>query len=569
MSTTNIVNGELPPPEEPDPVTSPAQAPEGAAVIPLASDDDKPLEHGPKASSNLSLRKRKQIFAIMSLLECFANYDTGAMAIMLNWIEEPYDFSTSDLGVMGALPYLGLIILSPFIGAIFTYYRARWFIAIGLILNVLSLVVFFLSVNKYMFFVSRFLVGATQAIFIIYGPVWVGCFAPAENKNMWMAILQGSVAFGFMLGYGITAIFKVAGERGWRYSIGTQAIILGIFIYLFAMAPEEYINVPIHDEERRSSGMATDGESVDPSSVGGTTEPPDDSVSRIRHKYSVCSVSSRISNLSYARNCSFFDRIASDLSIMPALRDNRNYYEWAGTNTALVEEEEVDTEDTPKPTLKNCLCLIVRNPYFCFSTIAVSVLFYILTAIQFWTTKTSLKIFHVPESVIYSIFIFTSITAPMSGVALGSWLIDLLNRKYPTKPIIIDIVIVSWAFITLLCSMSAVLFQNFYNLVICIWLILLFGGCMLPPLTLITIGQIPDRLKPMASGICMCIYHIVGYIGGTVMPGIIADVTDSDAAVLYATYLPAILGVVASMGNVISRHRENRRAKKETEIVVV
>lgn len=46
---------------------------------------------------------------------------------------------------------------------------------------------------------ARLLVGATQAPFVIYAPVWVDAFAPQQQLTLWMGMLQGSVVVGVMV----------------------------------------------------------------------------------------------------------------------------------------------------------------------------------------------------------------------------------------------------------------------------------------------------------------------------------------------------------------------------------
>ncbi|KAK1932731.1 transporter, major facilitator family [Babesia divergens] len=512
-----------------------------------------------------SLRKRMRIFVLMSLLECFVNYDIGAMAVMINWIQGPYGFSTTDLGIMGALPYVGLILLSPIIGGIFTFFKARWLIAIGLMFNFLSLVFFALSQNKAMFYISRFLVGATQAFFIIYAPVWVGCFAPERSKNRWMGIIQGSIAVGFIIGYAVTALFHSVGSEGWRYSLITQAGILAVLIYFFCLVPSEYINLPCTSEAKSAAQTLKTSQCAmkDSTSNCGHCEKTSDAMEHVDLPEEIPTRSSlrhidRHQSI-YASRGSCFGRINTDISALPSFSMNACYYDWCRhSNSFILEHPNESPPSDVTLTICKSFCIILKNPYFCFSTVAVSVLFYILTAIQFWTTKVTMAMFDVSPSLIYALFIATSTTAPVTGVFIGSYFIDRLTAKYPRSPLNIDLVIISWAIIALLSGISAVLWQNLYNLVFCVWVILFFGGCMLPPLTLITINTIPQKLQPMASSICMCVYHIFGYIGGTVVPGIVVDITMADNSALYATYLPAALGMVAAFGNAIARYRERK-----------
>ncbi|GFE52978.1 integral membrane family protein [Babesia ovis] len=633
--------------------------------------------------------KTSMIFLVMALLECFVNFDLGAMTVMLPWIQEPYGLSTTDLGLMGALPYVGLIMMSPFIGVTFTFMAARWVILIGLILNVLSLAVFALAYNKVMFYVARFLVGATQSFFIVYAPVWIGVFAPEVNKNMWMAIMQGSIVGGFMIGYLVTAIFGAIGPRGWRYSIATQMGIIAILIYFFLRVPSDFINLPsteeqtldelesplpssshsptenvacpdkvdsvnmvsfdgplsplctIHsgvidsipcsntpsDRDSSSSGAkrfatiscddvlnttdtngqgATDATKETPFSVTANNRSDESRALSARgggYHFaafgSLCtdrngsgsgyhlerfgspagrhisegqlSLSGRRSrpfrgHYSTMTHIHYFRTKKIDLLPLPSMQHSASYFEWRKTSEIITTPPNVKSlVSPPMEGLCNSFVTIITDPYFCWSTLTISTIFYILSAIQFWTTKIAVSVYQVNHTLIYSLFVGTSITAPVIGVIAGSWIIDRIGAKYPGRPIIVHCVIFSWTVVALLSGISAVAWLNFYNLVGCIWLILFFGGGMLPPLTLITISNFRERLKPMASSICMCVYHILGYICGTMLPGVVMDITKRDESALYATYLPAILGTIGAAANVISCYLQSQQTKAPAE----
>ncbi|ORM41864.1 uncharacterized protein BXIN_0567 [Babesia sp. Xinjiang] len=544
-----------------------------------------PKDEEASPSNDVVYRHKFRIFILMAILECFVNFDVGAMTVMLPWIQEPYSLSTTDLGLIGALPYVGLITLSPFIGIIFTFFKARWVIVTGLIGNILSLSLFAVAYNKAMFCVGRFLVGATQSFFIVYAPVWIGCFAPEVHKNLWMAILQGSIVGGFMVGYLVTAISGSLGESGWRYSIASQMGIIAILVYAFLLMPSEYINLSHTmepDEESAecttSSWLLSPRESSENGSVAGEQRDGSivglDSSSKVRidvqhRRGSSCESKSIRDSItrSYCYHTAAVPNLTTclktkklDIMSLPSIKKNASYYEWRRSSHIIVRNipESAEGSDVVY-TLVSSFMKILSDPYFCCSTLSISTLFYILTAIQFWTTKVSVSVYAVNPTLIYTLFIVTSITAPVIGVIAGSWVIDKIGMRYPTKPVIVDLVILSWTLIAIVSGVSAILWFNFYNLVACIWVILFFGGGMLPPLTLITIDNVPERLKPLASSICMCLYHIFGYIGGTMVPGVVMDITKDDAYAIYATYIPAILGALGAVGNVLARYRDSRK----------
>eukprot|EP00371_Babesia_bovis_P002827 XP_001611474.1 transporter, major facilitator family [Babesia bovis T2Bo] len=564
------------------------------------------------SSSDVSINEGRTtmgIFIVMALLQCFVNYDMGALTVMLPWIQEPYQLSTTDLGTMGSLPYIGLIFMTPFIGIIFTLFQARWIILLGLILNILSLSLFALAYNKAMFFIARFLIGATQSFFIVYAPVWIACFAPKVRKNLWMALMQGSIVGGFMFGYLCTALISIADNTYWRTSIFTQMAALLILVYVFMRMPKEFINLPCSNEAHSGEVSGYCG-TVVPLSPQTSLEcrvplksASSNDSSRSAARYTTncvfnscakCSsrsfdnqetqdsmrgrvVSYDISSLGPSENRSlrghhstmshinYYTTQKMDMLRIPSVKQSLNSLEWMRTyHFATTKLSDLAEEPEEKMGLWQSFFTIIRDPYFCFSTLVISTIFYILSGIQFWTTKIAVSVYRMSHTLIYTLFIATSITAPFVGVIGGSWIIDLIGVKYPGKPVIVHWVILSWTVVALLAGISAMVWRNFYNLVGCIWLILFFGGGMLPPLTLITISNVSERLKPMASSVCMCVYHILGYVAGTALPGVVIDLTGDESTAIYATYLPAILGTVGAAANVIACYRISASSEEST-----
>ena len=161
--------------------------------------------------------------------------------------------------MLGALPYVGLTVASPFAGRIFGQWRAKRVILISMALNAIAtllmvLTAFFpheiadhsgdgvavpnaapltapaasggaasglireeqesggaglkpffrlpdfsfvdMTPSAILLLTSRLLVGLTQAPFVIYAPVWVDEFAPPKKAALWMGIMQGAAVVG-------------------------------------------------------------------------------------------------------------------------------------------------------------------------------------------------------------------------------------------------------------------------------------------------------------------------------------------------------------------------------------
>ncbi|XP_955028.1 integral membrane protein family I, putative [Theileria annulata] len=88
-------------------------------------------------------------FVIISLLQIFINYDNGVVPVMLNWIQEPYNFSSTELGLMGSLSYFAYVVMSPLMPYILLNFSTQLSMTVALNINLLSLCIYALAINKY------------------------------------------------------------------------------------------------------------------------------------------------------------------------------------------------------------------------------------------------------------------------------------------------------------------------------------------------------------------------------------------------------------------------------------
>ena len=140
-------------------------------------------------------KRRNLIFQIFLLSNLFLNYDTGVIPASLIEITKEISLNYSEQALIGSLVYLGLSFSSIFVGLIFTKFSPSKICSFILFLNCISCFVFSFSSDKLTLFAMRFLMGATEAFIVIYGPVWVNNFSPAEHSATWMGILHSCSIF--------------------------------------------------------------------------------------------------------------------------------------------------------------------------------------------------------------------------------------------------------------------------------------------------------------------------------------------------------------------------------------
>ena len=61
------------------------------------------------------------------------------------------------------------------------------------------------------------------------------------------------------------------------------------------------------------------------------------------------------------------------------------------------------------------ICLILGTPTFIYATLATSVIFFVISGVQFWASDYMLLALNMPESIVFPAFSIISLTAPTLG----------------------------------------------------------------------------------------------------------------------------------------------------------
>ena len=200
-----------------------------------------------EAEDDIPSFHRNIIFAFFLLSNLFLNYDTGVIPASLIKITQEINFNYSEQALIGSLVYLGLSFASLFVSMIFSKFGPSKVCSLILLLNCISCFTFSLSSNKIILFSMRFLMGATEAFIVIYGPVWVNNYSPLEYSTTWMGILHSCIVLGVVTGY-VTAsiIINFFGKYfTWRFAIQIQGFAEIFFALFFWFENDEYINVDV------------------------------------------------------------------------------------------------------------------------------------------------------------------------------------------------------------------------------------------------------------------------------------------------------------------------------------
>ena len=425
---------------------------------------------------------RNIIFIFFLLSNLFLNYDTGVIPASLIEITKEINFDYSEQALIGALVYLGLSFASIFVGMIFSRFGPSKVCSLILLLNCLSCFTFSLSSNKIILFCMRFLMGATEAFIVIYGPVWVNNYAPLEYSTTWMGILHSCTVLGVVAGYIVASIIiNFFGHYfTWRFAIQIQGFAEIIFALFFWFENDEYINVDV-----RKTVSASEVE----------MENKNNNVSN--------NINNNIYTVPHGSNASF--NINSRMS-KRKFNPRIDSIETSNIHGFLFQTK-----------------IILTTPLYISITLGLCSIYFIVTGIQFWMTKYLIEILEAEPLLVNIIFSIISITAPLFGVLVGGAFSDKYGGYKGENVIKAIKICIAFGLISFVFAFPmGFLFQLVY-LSILLWTFLFFGAAIIPIGTGIMISSVQKDCQATSSSISQLVFNLFGYFFSPMLTGYIMD----------------------------------------------
>jgi len=166
------------------------------------------------------------------------------------------------------------------------------------------------------------------------------------------------------------------------------------------------------------------------------------------------------------------------------------------------------------------LKILIKNPVFILLIQALSALYFIITALQYWVTQYLMLVLGLEEAHANIYFSVTCSTAPFLGVAIGGLIFSALggynNPRAWLLVLIIGLVAVGVAVPLAFVSTRWIAY-------ILLWFILFFGSFILPTMTGMMLNSVQLPLRATANGIAVFMYNIFGYLPAPFLYGWVSD----------------------------------------------
>ena len=160
---------------------------------------------------------------------------------------------------------------------------------------------------------------------------------------------------------------------------------------------------------------------------------------------------------------------------------------------------------------------------FIYSMLAMSILIYIITGVQYWVTDYLDAILGI-KSQKDRLFLFTiaCFTAPVLGVLIGTEIKNKFCQQNMRKSLLFCSIL---GILGAICSIPVPITLSLFYFIIFMWLVLFFGAGIVPILISIIINSVPEEHMASANSLTNLLTNALGYLPAPYVYGILSDIS--------------------------------------------
>lgn len=122
----------------------------------------------------------------------------------------------------------------------------------------------------------------------------------------------------------------------------------------------------------------------------------------------------------------------------------------------------------------------------------------------------------------YRVFCFITSTSPTAGAILSGQIGKSIGGYQSPKVIPI---LLCFQFCATVIGISIPLLNDFDHATLLLWMLLFFGGLMLPLQTGLMLSTVEPELRPKANALAYFCYNLLGFLPGPYIYGLVTDAT--------------------------------------------
>ena len=478
-----------------------------------------------KSQSNIFELNRKIrwfLFFLFAMLNLLMNFDHGTVPAATEQLKNYLNLSDSELGLFGSLVFIGVIIGSLISLSIINTFNRKYILLIFLMLCGLFLILFTKTKHYILLCIDRTIIGIFQAFISIYLPLWCEQFGVEKRKTLMLALIQVVAPLGVLIGYIVTATLnmnlhflpyfgEIKKDERWLYSFYIQSILIWGLSLCLLFFSDKYFNskarrVPMEIEKSLNKNENKIFEKKSFFYEGNISFPDiKDDEKALENK-----------NQNYEKENSIDNYSIKDKVINDIKSDNNN--------SKLINIEKKLKNKIKEISFCTKVKLIFSEPLFIFCVLTMSMLYFIVTFIQYWGSDYMLIALDVQDEK-QRLFAFSLVclSSPTIGLVIGGLIVDRLGG-YSRKSSVIFCLICC-----LLCIIPAIFIPFVDSLIyyVCLlWVLLFFGAALIPPTQGIIIACLAKDIQGSGNSFSIFFFNLLGYFPAPFVYGFLKDYFD-------------------------------------------
>ena len=468
----------------------------------------------------LNRKIRWFLFFLFAMLNLLMNFDHGTVPAATEQLKNYLNLSDSQLGLFGSLVFIGVIIGSLISLSIINTFNRKYILLIFLMLCGLFLILFTKTKNYILLCIDRIIIGIFQAFISIYLPLWCEQFGVEKRKTLMLALIQVVAPLGVLIGYIVTATLnmnlhslpffgEIKKDERWLYSFYIQSILIWGLSLCLLFFSNKYFNskarrVPIEIEKSLNKNEKNTKYLKKSFFYEGNT-------SFLDIKSDEKDLENE--NQNYAKENSIDNDSKKDKVINDIKSDNNS--------SKLINIEKKLKNKIKEISFCRKVKLIFSEPLFIFCVLTMSMLYFIVTFIQYWASDYMLIALDVQDEK-QRLFAFSLVclSSPTIGLVIGGLIVDRLGG-YSMKSSVIFCLICC-----LLCIIPAIFIpfvDSLINYVCLLWILLFLGAALIPPTQGIIIVCLPKDIQGSGNSFSIFFFNLLGYFPAPFVYGFLKD----------------------------------------------
>lgn len=185
-----------------------------------------------------------------------------------------------------------------------------------------------------------------------------------------------------------------------------------------------------------------------------------------------------------------------------------------------------------------------KSKMYFVGTMTMAIILFVSTGVQFWLTDYFVYVLKFDRERVNIAYAIVSITGPTSGCGFGGYVLSKRGGYDSPKA-------VYWVFIFSCIGIGSALaipfFNDFYLCAGALWIVLFFGGAMMPGLTGIMMASVPPYLRAFGNSTGEIIKNCFGYLPAPFIYGWFNQMFDDERAgikmiMFWGLWAPIFLG---------------------------